>query len=98
MPIYQDSRYEGAPVVPVQGSDGVWRATLQPPLGEITIGSYNTHRVVSGESLVSLAFDAYGDPEFWWRLADANPQLEYPDELTPGQLLRIPSFAEEVDF
>lgn len=96
MPIYEESRYEDALVVPVAGSDGVYRATIQAPLGSVEVGEeYTVHRVVEGDRLDLLADRAYGDAEFWWRIADANPELDYPDELTPGQLLRIPTLAVE---
>lgn len=90
MPIYQDSRYEDAPVVPVAGSDGVFRATIQPFLGEAELGTYTVHQVTAFDTLPQLAADAYGDSELWWRIADANTELDYPDELTVGMLLRIP--------
>lgn len=96
MPIYEESRYETAPVVPVMGSDGVYRATIQEPLGPTdTDGEYSVHRVTEGDRLDLLAERAYGDPEFWWRIADANPSLPYPDQLAPGQLLRIPTLISE---
>ena len=90
MPIYQDSRYEDAPVTPVQGSDGVFRATIQPFLGEAELNTYTVHQVTDYDSITQLAFAAYGDTELWWRIADANPELGYPDELPVGMLLRIP--------
>lgn len=95
MPIYEESRYETAPVVPVAASDGVFRATIQPPLGAPDIGDYSVHRVEFGETMDVIAFQAYGDTEFWWRIADANPELDYPDAVEPGMLLRIPALAVE---
>lgn len=46
--------------------------------------------VVQGDRLDLLAARLIGDPEQWWKIADANPTLR-PDELTdaPGQVLRI---------
>lgn len=96
MPIYEESRYETAPVVPVEDSDGVYRATIQAPLGSTeTDDDYTVHRVVDGDRMDLLAERAFGDPEFWWRIADANPDLEYPDKLMPGQLIRIPVLVSE---
>lgn len=97
MPIFEDSRYEVEPITPVMGSDGVFRATITPLLGPTELGDYTVHRVVAGDRLDTLAENAYGDAEFWWRIADANPQLEYPDTLVPGQLLAIPVLTTELD-
>jgi hypothetical protein len=49
-----------------------------------------THAVVQGERLDHLAARYFGDPELFWRLADANGALR-PDELveTLGRRLRI---------
>ncbi len=88
--IYQDSRYEDAPVVPVRGSDGVFIATIQPYLGTAEVDTYTVHQVTATDSLWALAAAAYGDPELWWRIAEANLELEFPDELPVGMLLRIP--------
>ena len=94
MPIYEGSRYERAMVVPVQGSDGVHRSTILPALGVPEIGEYTAYRAAAGDRMDLLAATAYGDPEMWWCIADANPQLSFVDELAPGTVLRIPVLTE----
>lgn len=39
--------------------------------------------------IVSSRF--YGDPSYWWRIMDMNPEIENPMEIKPGTILRIPS-------
>lgn len=39
------------------------------------------------EELASLHLD---DPQLYWRIAELNPQVPYPDELPVGTRLRIP--------
>lgn len=97
MPIFEESRYEDAAVVPVAASDGVFRATIQPELGDVIVEDYTMHRVVEGDQLDQIAYRAYGDPEFWWRIADANTDVltGFPDDLKPGMLLRIPLLAAD---
>lgn len=90
MAIYEESRYETAEVVPVADQDGVFHATVIPTRVVVPTSDYTVHRVVAGDRLDSLATTAYDDPEFWWIIADANPELFYPDDLPPGHLLRIP--------
>lgn len=90
MAIFEQSRYETADVVPVQAADGVYRATVFPTRTVTPTDSYTVHTVVFGDRFDSLAGVAYDDPEFWWIIADANPNVTYPDDLVPGTLLKIP--------
>ena len=48
------------------------------------------YRVVEGDRRDLIAAAHLGDPELWWRLADANGVLD-PDDLTAfvGRRLRI---------
>ena len=47
------------------------------------------HVVVEGETISSVAYQAYGDPAAWRAIADANA-VEDPLGLAPGTILRIP--------
>lgn len=87
--IFEESRYETATVLPIADNNGVYHATIIPgPVA--TVQEYTVHVVQDGDRLDNLAGQAYGDAEFWWKIADANPNLAFPDELVPGTLLRIP--------
>ncbi len=90
MPIYEGSRYEATPMHATRGPGGVEHMTLQLELGVPEVVDYTVHRVVGDERMEQLAEDAYGDADLWWVIADANPQLGYPDQLKPGALVRIP--------
>jgi nucleoid-associated protein YgaU len=48
-----------------------------------------THIVRRGDTLSSIAAEAYNDPGLWRHIATANG-LHNPRALTPGQALRIP--------
>lgn len=62
---------------------------LQIPDG--SPGHGQTHEVERGESLSSIANLAYGDPEQWPRIFEANRfQLDDPDELPVGLRLVLP--------
>lgn len=37
-----------------------------------------------------LAYKAFQDPHRWWIIADANPHIRYPLDLTMGDLIHIP--------
>ncbi|MDJ0787521.1 MAG: peptidoglycan-binding protein LysM [Myxococcota bacterium] len=49
------------------------------------------YRVVSGDSLSKIAKEFYGDPMKYPVIFEANqPMLKDPNEIYPGQVLRIP--------
>jgi Contractile injection system tube protein/LysM domain len=50
---------------------------------------HRAHRVVSGDTLASLAYAEYGDPTAWRRIAEAN-DIDDPMRIPDGALLRIP--------
>jgi nucleoid-associated protein YgaU len=49
------------------------------------------HTVTLGERIETIAYQYYADAKLWWRIADANPEILWWDNLTPGTVLRIPS-------
>ena len=52
------------------------------------------HTVESGDSLSKIAKAVYGDPMKYPLIFEANkPMLSHPDEIYPGQVLRIPALA-----
>lgn len=51
-----------------------------------------TYTVVSGDSLSKIAKHFYGEAHKWRQIFDANRDiLDDPDEIQPGQTLKIPS-------
>ena len=53
------------------------------------------HEVVSGDNLSKISKAAYGDPNKYMLIFDANkPMLSHPDKIYPGQVLRIPPLDE----
>jgi nucleoid-associated protein YgaU len=60
------------------------------------LAARETHVVVIGDTLPSIAFKAYGDPRLWRGLAVANG-IDDPMRLTNGATLLIPAAEELVD-
>lgn len=49
------------------------------------------HKVSQGERLDLVAFQAFRNPERFWRICDANDALWPPDLVAePGRIIRIP--------
>ena len=87
--IFTNSRYVNSPVLLVEGSDGVSRPTVY----RNSVGLPNSflhYQVVYGDRMDLLAFRFFGDPTLWWVIADANPEVFYPDALIMGSIVRIP--------
>lgn len=89
--IFQGSRYASSCIESVPDSSGVYHATVYPGCHTATQYRYTTYRVQYGDRLDTIATTALGDPELWWRVADVNPEILYPDSLTPGMVIRVPS-------
>lgn len=53
-------------------------------------GSYTVYTVKDGDTLDLLAITMYGDPSLYWRIADMNPHIAFPDIISVGDVLRIP--------
>jgi nucleoid-associated protein YgaU len=51
---------------------------------------YSLYTVRSNDTMESIAVLTYGDPSLYWRIADMNPQIQYPDSLQIGDTIRIP--------
>lgn len=85
------SRYYGVPIKVRTTDEGDQIPYLArrflPAAGRFAL--LRLHRVVEGERPDLIAATELGDPEAFWRVADANEAMR-PDELaTPGRILRI---------
>jgi len=88
----QNSRYHDVEVATLVTRDGRTIAYLRrrfvPPSESLAL--IREHVVRAGERLDQVAAAEIGDPEQFWRVADANSAMA-PEELTdtPGRRLRI---------
>lgn len=89
--IYEGSRYDGEPLLRVQDHLGKYHLALYVrPTADQWSFEFDQYVVTEGDRLDNLAGDAYGDPELWWLIARANPEVFYPDSIPPGTVIRIP--------
>jgi hypothetical protein len=89
--IFEGSRYEHSDVVRVVATDGKARPTViaEEPVDQSIQYAFYTVRL--GDRVDLLADQFFGDPELWWKIADANPRRLFWDYLPEGTTLRIPS-------
>jgi len=86
------SRYAGIDLATLDLPDGAQRVYLRrrfvPPASRFAL--LRTHLVADGERVDRLAAQELGDPEAFWRMADANDVMR-PEELTEtvGRAVRV---------
>lgn len=84
-PIYKD--YETDPYAEWDRLDIVFTrrfTSYEPPTDS------STYVTKPGDTLQGLANIYYGDPQYWWVIADHNPDIFYPLELEEKTVLAIP--------
>lgn len=50
----------------------------------------HSQMVQYGDDVQSLAYSSLDDPTKWWVIADANPHIRHPFDLSPGDIVRLP--------
>lgn len=92
MSIYIGSRYEYSLIdffaVKPGGNEN---PTVFYDFPDIGILNYQLHTWQDGERLDSLANDYYQRPGLWWKIMNANPEIDNPFDIKPGTILRIPN-------
>lgn len=57
---------------------------------KITTNQYTTYISRDGDSFEKLAARHLGGSVFYWRIAELNPQVPFPDRIPLGTRIRIP--------
>jgi nucleoid-associated protein YgaU len=71
---------------------GVSQVDSQVSFPESSEADAQTYEVQSGDTLSKIAKQFYGDANAYMKIFEANqPMIKDPDEIYPGQTLRIPS-------
>lgn len=89
--INADSRYSSATIQTVQGPDGHARREMRVPLPESREIQYTYYRVKQGDRPDTISNFFYGNPQYWWVIADANPEYLGWMDIPLGAAIRIPS-------
>lgn len=73
-------------------------ASTAPTISDTAIPDVKTYTVVRGDSLSKIAKREYGSANRWRAIFEANrDQLDDPDLIKPGQVLKIPADTESND-
>jgi nucleoid-associated protein YgaU len=91
MTIFTGSRYAGQAVVsvPVNAAGATSRTVYGP---KATFPARFTYYMTKlGDRYDLIANQVYGRPDLWWQIADANPEIFFPDDLISGAIIRIPA-------
>jgi nucleoid-associated protein YgaU len=84
--IYSGSRYvDGLAVVQQDDTVAIRRVFPRTPREFVLYTWKSTDR------LDIIAARRLGGPQNWWRILDANPLVQNPSDILPGQQIRIPT-------
>jgi hypothetical protein len=90
MPVLSNSRYNSQSIIMVTSApDGKSTKAVFGPIAPMP-KTFTFYMVQEGDRYDKLANQFYGRPDLWWLLANANPEIFYPDGLLSGTLIRVP--------
>jgi nucleoid-associated protein YgaU len=58
--------------------------------GPIRANRYTLYTVREGDTLESISGRIFGTTERYWEIADINPQIKFPLNMSTGDVIRIP--------
>ncbi len=87
--IFKGSRYAQVGAYQTTDADGRIVFALNIRFIPPTPAGY-LHTFTADERLDLLAYHFYRNPEKFWRIADANTEMDPEELLVPGRQLRIP--------
>lgn len=74
------------------------KASTAPTITDTAVAAVKTYTVVKGDSLSKIAKHEYGSANRWREIFEANrDQLDDPDLIKPGQVLKIPADTDSND-
>lgn len=56
-----------------------------------TASKYTLYTVKAGDTLERIALRSLGSTRRAWEIADLNPQVKFPIQLSVGDVIRVPS-------
>lgn len=88
--VLPDSRYASGTLSvvddPVRGQH---QSLSLAPVTEQTI-QFTYYQTTADDTIDMLAYSFIGKGQYWWMIANANPEILDWNELVPGTVIRIP--------
>jgi nucleoid-associated protein YgaU len=89
--------WDAIKTVPDWRNDVVADIKVSPKPGAAPVTSMKTYTVKKGDTLSKISREFLGDANDYMRIFDANKdQLTDPDEIKPGQVLKIPAMERQL--
>jgi nucleoid-associated protein YgaU len=94
----RDAIWEAIKSVPGWRTDVVADVRVAPRPGvDAPVTSMKTYMVKPGDTLTNIAREFLGDADEYMRVFEANrDQLSDPDQIRPGQILKIPAMENQL--
>jgi hypothetical protein len=95
--MYVDSRYANPITTPEGVIPKAWDAHRQAYHIMILRNwptyatKFYTYEWKDGDRLDLIANKFLGNPQFWWKIMDLNPEVINPTQISAGTLLRLPN-------
>lgn len=88
--IYADSRYAtGVAHVANDSRSGQYSTVVRRTFPTKTTNFF-TYVWVQGDRIDLIASQFFGDPSYWWKIMDVNPEITNPFSIPIGTTIRIP--------
>jgi hypothetical protein len=89
--LYSDSRYADGYFYKAQrAQDGSFQTTVDRRFPNVT-SSFFYYDWLEGDRIDLVANKIYGDPSYWWKIMDFNPEVMDATNIPSGTTLRIPN-------
>lgn len=89
MTLTQDSRYQEGEFLWVKTAGRGAKQTVYLNTILVLTAPYQVHMHREGDEVQILSSLYFGDPQRWYVIADANPHVFHPWDVTPGTGLRV---------
>jgi hypothetical protein len=89
--IYTDSRYNNGLLVDVYDTKTNYYQLTVFRAWPNASNYFSYYTWEEGDRIDVISNQTYGNPSFWWKIMDYNPEILNPFNIAPGTVLRIPN-------
>lgn len=93
MAVFRDSRYTKTSAYIRQGKSLILDIRKR---NYFNLDNATFYTVAQGDTIDGIAYKQYGNAQLWWAIMDANPKYQSEIDISPGDVITIPSYDEVV--